>query len=373
MSETHSALCIVLNNNFALKKICGDYIVNYLIRNLSKFPIDKFLISSKQDNYESPIPTLNITSSVDEVSFLKEIKKHTGANNIILLPANSLYCKAHVIKKIILLLESYNIVVGSSKNTPHKITAFNSNKLGDYKIIKTLLKVNRNKIGNVLIDDDEFNVINNAKQLICSEHRMQNELRQNAINNGIVLLDPNTIHLSYDTKIESDVIIHPNVFLGPRVTIKEGASILSFSHIEDSYIDSKCTIGPFARIRSGTSVGEKSFVGNFVEIKNSEISNGVKIKHLSYVGNTKIGDNTNVGAGVVICNYDGNEKYNTVIDKNCFIGANSSLIAPIYIAERVKIAAGSTITDSVEEKGALTIARAKQVTKIPKSRRIDQG
>ncbi|MBQ4875361.1 MAG: hypothetical protein HRK26_04560 [Rickettsiaceae bacterium H1] len=341
-----------------LKKVCGDYVINYLLKDLASLAADKFLIGDLPDSYDFSIPKLNTEKSVNDLSFLAEIRKRTKAQNIILLPANSLYCKTYVFKRIDLLMKSNNAVI--VKNKSHRITAFNCKK--SYKTLNELLK-QVEKVAQVTVDDDDFSVIENVGQLIQAENRMQNNLRRKAIDNGVLILDPKTVYLSFDAEIAPGVVIYPNVFIGTRVIIEKNSSVLSFSHIEGSHIKSGCVIGPFARVRDGTTIDEKSKIGNFVEIKNSQISYDVKIKHLSYIGDAKVGSGTNIGAGVVTCNYDGYKKHETVIDKNCFIGANSSLLSPLYIASDVKVGAGSTITESIEEKSTLAIARAKQVNK----------
>ena len=167
---------------------------------------------------------------------------------------------------------------------------------------------------------------------------------------------------SHDTLIEADVIVEPNVFFGPHVHVASGALIHSFSHLEGAEVGPKAEIGPFARLRPGANLGEKTKVGNFCEVKNATVHKGAKINHLTYIGDAIVGASSNIGAGTITCNYDGYNKYKTVIGENAFIGSNSSLVAPVEIGDNAYIASGSTITDNVPA-DALAFGRARQETK----------
>ena len=179
---------------------------------------------------------------------------------------------------------------------------------------------------------------------------------------GVTLIAPETVFFSHDTLIEADVIVEPNVFFGPRVHVATGALIHSFSHMEGAYVGPKAEIGPFARLRPGANLGEKTKVGNFCEVKNATVHKGAKINHLTYIGDATVGASSNIGAGTITCNYDGYNKYKTVIGENAFIGSNSSLVAPVEIGDNAYIASGSTITDNVPA-DALAFGRARQETK----------
>lgn len=211
----------------------------------------------------------------------------------------------------------------------------------------------------ITVDEFEAVAINSREELARAEAIIQNQLRKKFIANGVTLIDQNTVYFAMDTIIENDVIIHPNVFFGPGVTIKSGTEIKPFSHIEGATIGANAIIGPFARIRTGTNLGNKVRIGNFVEIKNSEIKDETKINHLSYIGDAKVGENVNIGAGTITCNYDGFNKYATHIMDGVFIGSNTALIAPITIGECAMVAAGSVITQDVGSND-LAVARSKQ-------------
>ena len=191
----------------------------------------------------------------------------------------------------------------------------------------------------------------------------QNLIRKKAMLNGVKLVDPSSVFINYDTKFGKDVIIHPNVVFGNNVVVDSLVEIKSFSHIEECRIKKGSSIGPFARIRGGTIIGEKSKVGNFVEVKKSDLSKNVKINHLSYIGDTKIGSETNIGAGTITCNYDGKSKNKTKIGKNAFVGSNSTIIAPIKIGDNVTMGAGSVFNKNIPDNSLSIGDPIKQIKK----------
>ena len=188
----------------------------------------------------------------------------------------------------------------------------------------------------------------------------QELLRKKAIKSGVNLIAPETIFLSKDTKFGKNVTINPYVVIGKKVKIGNNVEILSFSHIEGAKIENKVTIGPYARIRPGTHLMTGVRIGNFVETKKSKIKSNSKVNHLSYIGDSEIGNNTNIGAGTITCNYDGVKKNKTIISDNVFIGSNSSLVAPVTVNENSIVGAGSVITKNVL-KNSLALERTKQV------------
>ena len=187
----------------------------------------------------------------------------------------------------------------------------------------------------------------------------QESLRKKAIKSGVNLVAPETIFLSKDTKFGKNVTINPYVVIGKKVKIGNNVQILSFSHIEGAKIENKVTIGPYARIRSGTYLMSGVKIGNFVETKKSKIKTNSKVNHLSYIGDSEIGKNTNIGAGTITCNYDGVKKNKTIISDNVFIGSNSSLVAPVKIKKKSVVGAGSVITRDVKE-NSLALERSEQ-------------
>ena len=189
--------------------------------------------------------------------------------------------------------------------------------------------------------------------------KLQNKLRNKFLRSGVKMIGPDTIYFSKDTRIGKNVTIEPYVVLGSKVKIGNNVTIKSFSHLEDCKIENKVKIGPYARIRPGVILKEGSKVGNFVEIKKSIIGKNSKVNHLTYIGDSHIGKLVNVGAGTITCNYDGVNKYKTIIKDNVFIGSNSSLVAPIIIEQDSIVGAGSVITKNVNKK-SLALTRSMQ-------------
>ena len=188
----------------------------------------------------------------------------------------------------------------------------------------------------------------------------QEKLRNRALAKGVNLIAPETIFLSNDTKFGKEVTVEPYVVIGNKVTIGNNVTIKSFSHIEGAKIENKVAVGPYARIRAGTILKSGSKIGNFVETKKSIIKSNSKVNHLSYIGDTEIGKNSNIGAGTITCNYDGVKKSKTKISDNVFIGSNSSLVAPVKLEKNSIVGAGSVITKNVK-KNSLAITRSSQI------------
>jgi len=193
-----------------------------------------------------------------------------------------------------------------------------------------------------------------------NSQKIQIKLRDKFVKLGVRMIGPETIFFSDDTKIGKNVIINPYVVIGSKVKIGNNVIIDSFSHLENCKIENKVDIGPYARIRPGTVLKEGSKIGNFVEVKKSTIGMKSKINHLSYIGDSEIGKDVNIGAGTITCNYDGIKKNKTKIKNNVFIGSNSSLVAPVTINEDSIVGAGSVITKNVKKK-SLALRRGVQV------------
>jgi bifunctional UDP-N-acetylglucosamine pyrophosphorylase/glucosamine-1-phosphate N-acetyltransferase len=201
--------------------------------------------------------------------------------------------------------------------------------------------------------------VNSRAELAEAEALMQTRLRAKAMANGATLIAPETVFLNVDTEIGKDVVIEPHVVIGPRVLIEDGVTIRSFCHIEGARIGQGATVGPFARLRPGADLAKGAHVGNFVEIKQSEIGEGAKVNHLTYIGDASVGARANVGAGTIICNYDGFDKHRTKIGSGAFIGSNSSLVAPVKIGEGAYVGSGSVISKDVAP-DSLALTRAPQ-------------
>ena len=202
---------------------------------------------------------------------------------------------------------------------------------------------------------------------VAKERTVQDKLRLKALKKGVNLIAPETIFLSKDTKFGKNVKVEPYVVIGSKVKVGDNVTIKSFSHLEKCKVENKVDVGPYARIRPGTILKEGSKIGNFVEIKKSTLGKKSKASHLTYIGDSTIGNSVNVGAGTITCNYDGIKKSKTKIKDNVFIGSNSSLVAPLTIEEGSVVGAGSVITKNVKKK-SLALTRSIQ-TEVKNYRR----
>jgi len=200
----------------------------------------------------------------------------------------------------------------------------------------------------------------NKKKIAFLERQNQEKLRNKAMEIGVILKSPETVFLSQDTKYGRDVIINPYVVIGKQTKIGNNVEILPFTHIENATLGDNVRVGPFSRVRPGSFLSKGSRVGNFVEVKKSKIGKNTKINHLSYVGDSIVGKNVNIGAGTITCNYDGRKKNKTKIMDGVFIGSNTALVAPIKIGKDSVVGAGSTLTKDVKNK-SLSLTRSNQV------------
>lgn len=221
----------------------------------------------------------------------------------------------------------------------------------------------------VICDEKETLGINTRQDLAIAEAAFQKRARQEHMQNGVSLLEPETVFFSFDTVIGRDSVVEQHVVFGPETTIERAAYIKAFCYIEGAHVSVGTIVGPFARLRPGAELGEQVRVGNFVEIKNAVIGDGAKINHLSYVGDAEVGASANIGAGSVTCNFDGVMKHRTKIAEGAFIGSNTMMVAPVNIGKDAITASGSVITKDVPE-GALALARASQETKLGIARKL---
>jgi bifunctional UDP-N-acetylglucosamine pyrophosphorylase / glucosamine-1-phosphate N-acetyltransferase len=237
----------------------------------------------------------------------------------------------------------------------------NDNAKGEYYLTDAvaLARADDLQARVVLSNGEEVLGVNSRSELAVAETLMQRRLRAAAMEHGATLVAPETVFFSYDTAIGRDVTIEPNVFIGTGVTISDGVTIKGFCHIEQASIGEGASVGPFARFRPGAAVAKNAHIGNFVEIKNSQVAEGAKVNHLTYIGDASVGAKANIGAGTIVCNYDGFAKHRTEIGAGAFIGSNSSLVAPVKIGDGAYVGSGSVITKDVPA-DALALTRAKQ-------------
>lgn len=250
----------------------------------------------------------------------------------------------------------------------------NDNAAGEYYLtdVVALARAQGRSAAVVTCDEAETLGINTRAELAAAEAAFQSRKRAEALENGVTMADPATVWFALDTHVGRDAIIGQNVVFGPGVTIESGAEILPFCHLEGCHVSAGATVGPFARLRPGAELGGDAHVGNFVEIKNAVLAEGVKVGHLTYLGDAEVGERTNIGAGTVTCNYDGVGKHRTVIGADAFIGSDTMLVAPVSVGARAMTGSGSVITRDVPD-GALALGRARQVTKPGLAVRIMQA
>jgi bifunctional UDP-N-acetylglucosamine pyrophosphorylase/glucosamine-1-phosphate N-acetyltransferase len=249
----------------------------------------------------------------------------------------------------------------------------NSNAKGEFYLTDAVAIAREMGLKAVAIQtlEDDVRGINTKAQLAEAEAVLQKRLRAAALDAGVTMIAPETVFLSADTKFGKDVTIEPNVVFGAGVTVDDGATIRSFSHLEGAHVGRNARVGPFARLRPGADLGQDVHIGNFVEVKAATIDAGAKANHLAYIGDAHVGADANIGAGTITCNYDGVAKHHTDIGKGAFIGSNSALVAPVKIGDGAYIGTGSVITKDVPA-GALALARAKQVVKEGWAKRLRQ-
>lgn len=240
----------------------------------------------------------------------------------------------------------------------------NENAKGEYYLtdIVGLARADDQSCAVVECPESDVLGVNSRAELAAAEAAFQTRRRSEFLLSGVTMTDPSSVYFSYDTQVENDVVIAPNVVFGPGVYVESGVRIRAFSHLEGARVASGCEIGPYARLRPGAVLEAGAKIGNFVEVKNVRIGEGAKANHLAYLGDGDVGAGTNIGAGTIFCNYDGFLKHRTEIGKGAFIGSNSALVAPVKIGAGAIVGSGSVITKDVED-NALSVARGKQMQK----------
>jgi len=271
------------------------------------------------------------------------------------------YKDASADERAVRLCNSGMMAVDGSKLFAWLDQVGNDNAGHEYYLPDVVMVAMREGRHPVAIEGEPFETagVNSRAELAHLELDWQRRRREQALEEGATLIDPESVWFSHDTRLGRDSTIEPHVVFGPGVTIADGAVIHAFCHIEGATIARGCSVGPFARLRPGTVLETGARVGNFVEVKNATLGPGAKANHLSYVGDAAVGAKANIGAGTITCNYDGFFKYRTTIGAGAFIGSNSALVAPVSIGDGAIVGAGSVVTKDVAD-GELTIARARQ-------------
>ena len=257
------------------------------------------------------------------------------------------------------------VICTDSKLLFELISEIENNNANNEFYLTDIIKLAKNKnlkCAAVKCDENEAIGINSKIELAKAETYFQTKKRTEMMLNGVTLIAPETVWFAADTVVGRDAIIEQNVIFGPESSVESHALIKSFSYIEGAHISKGAIVGPFARLRPGTELANNSKVGNFCEVKKSQVGEGAKINHLSYIGDTIVGDNANIGAGSITCNYDGVSKHITEIGESAFIGSNTSLIAPVRVGDKAMTASGSVITKDIPNE-SLGIARTPQDNK----------
>ena len=345
--------CAVLEKSFANTDLslilCGD--ASLISQNSLKKFIDKF------KKTKSDLCVLSMIPPYSNHSYGRLIIKNDYVEKIIEkseLKANQNYenlCNTG----IMLVKTKYLKKLKKVKNS-------NSKKKEFY--LTDLVEIFNNdglKVSHFVSPHYQFLGVNDKIDQTIVENEFQKIARKKFLKQGVTLIDPNTVYFSNDTKIGKDVIIHPNVYFGSNVEIGNDVEIRGFCHIENTVIKDGVSLGPFARLRDDTKIDKEAKIGNFVEIKKSNIKSNVKISHLSYIGDANIEKNSNIGAGMITCNYDSYKKNKTFIGENCFIGSITSLIAPITISKKSIIGAGTVIDKNIPE--GTTVYRKSELIK----------
>ena len=274
------------------------------------------------------------------------------------------YKDADAAERAVTLCNSGMMAVRARDLWPLMARVDNANAAGEYYLVDIATMAATDGLGARVIETGAAEVagVNSRAELAAVEAAWQQRRRTAMMAAGVTLLDPVTTYFAYDTEIARDVTIEPGVFFGPGVRVGEGSTIRAFSHIAGATVGANVEVGPFARLRAGAELGDKSKVGNFVEVKQAKLGPGAKASHLSYLGDADIGAGANVGAGTITCNYDGFFKYRTSIGAGAFIGSNSALVAPVTIGAGAIVGAGSVVTADVGT-DALVLVRPPQVEK----------
>jgi bifunctional UDP-N-acetylglucosamine pyrophosphorylase/glucosamine-1-phosphate N-acetyltransferase len=406
-----------------LHKISGKPLIDYVIETTQKFRVTKLLpilspslkevensILSKYNNAKIIYQNEQLGTGHAVKICLEELSNFEGV--VVALYGDTPFIKADTIQKMINSIENnvaicvlgfnvnynnaYGRLVTNSDNTVLEIVEFkeasevqkqinlcnsgvmafngkflkniintidNKNSKGEYYLTDAVKIANQQGyiVKSITTYENEVIGINSQEELAIAEKILQNDLRKQHLENGVIITDPESVFFSAETKIESGTVIEPFVVFKGKVKIGKNCEIRSFSHLEDCFIEDKVVIGPYARIRPDSQISENAHIGNFVEIKKSKIGKGSKINHLSYIGDCEMGERVNIGAGTITCNYDGVNKHKTIIEDGVFVGSNTEIIAPKTIKKNSVIGAGTTILQNVEE-NSLVITQKKQIS-----------
>ena len=321
------------NSNTTLV-LCGDTPL------ISKKTLKKSLIKFHKDNLDLCVISMIPDNKINSYGKLKfKNKRLTGiveSSEIISNDSSNICNSGIMIFKTKRLVENLKLIKNKNKKKEFFLT----------DLVEIFNKKNLS-IDHLLCEYRETLGVNCMQDLARVNSEFQKTKRNYYLSKGVVMEAPETVFFSQDTQIGKNVIIQPNVYFGPAVKVKNRVTLRSFSYMDNVIVSNGSVIGPYARIRDGVEIKENTKIGNFVEIKKSKIDKNVKISHLSYIGDSEINSNSNIGAGAITCNYDGVKKNRTIIGKNCFVGSNTSLVAPLNIKKGSIIGAGTVVNKDV--------------------------
>ena len=240
----------------------------------------------------------------------------------------------------------------------------NANAKGEYYLtdVVGIARGRHLNVRAVFTDEVRVQGVNSQAELAACEAVFQRRRRAALLAEGVSMPAPETVMLSWDTRLAPGVTVEPYVVFAPGVTVETGAVVRAFSHLEGAVVREGAVIGPYARLRPGAEIGQDAHIGNFVEVKNVAVGQGAKANHLAYLGDGTVGAGANIGAGTIFCNYDGFTKAQTHIGRNAFIGSDTALVAPVSVGDGAYVGSGSVITENVSA-DALALARGRQVEK----------
>ncbi len=240
----------------------------------------------------------------------------------------------------------------------------NTNAKGEYYLtdVVALARGWGLQVAAVLTDEVRTLGVNSQAELAAAEAQWQDGRRREALAAGVAMPAPDTVIFAHDTVVEGGALVEPHVMFAAGVTVRSGAVIRAFSHLEGAEVQAEAIVGPYARLRPGAHIGRGAHVGNFVEVKNVTLGPGAKANHLAYLGDGEVGARANIGAGVIFCNYDGFDKHRTTVGEGAFVGSDTALVAPVRIGARAMTGSGSVITRDVAD-DALALERSPQVEK----------
>jgi bifunctional UDP-N-acetylglucosamine pyrophosphorylase/glucosamine-1-phosphate N-acetyltransferase len=240
----------------------------------------------------------------------------------------------------------------------------NDNAKGEYYLTDVIALANHKglHVRVAFAPEEAVMGVNSQAELAAAEAIFQRRRREELLAAGVAMSAPDTVHLSWDTKIAGGAVVEPYVVFAPGVEVESGALIRAFSHLEGAVVRSGAIVGPYARLRPGADIGQDAHIGNFVEVKKVKVGRGAKANHLSYLGDGSVGEKANLGAGTIFCNYDGFDKNETHVGAGAFIGSNTALVAPVTVGDGAYTGSGSVITKDVSP-DALALERAQQVEK----------